>query len=321
MKPDYKILANNRDITQLIKDNFVSLSLNDNDGIKNDALTIKLNNENNHLKLPKKGVELTLHLGYENDLYPKGSFEIDEIKVSGHPDVLTIIAKGSRINKSLKIRRSHTYENTTIGELVDTIAKRNNMVSKVSEFLRDIEITHLNQVSESDQNLLTRLKQNYDAEFKSISSTIVFYQKDDFKKIGGTNLKPIVIKKSDCLKYNISQTDSSKYESVIAKFRDLDVAVVKKVQIGLGSPAFIIKEVFASVDEAKQKASTKYNDLLRSVVSAELTCIGNAKIAGEHEIILKDFHSDIQTNFKCVSSSHTIDNNGYQTSFKIVNKK
>ena len=195
------------------------------------------------------------------------------------------------------------------------------MTAKVSAFLRDIAITHLNQTNESDQNLLSRLKRNYDAEFKSLSSNLLFYRKDDFKATSGSVLKPVIVDKTNCTSFDFEQTDRSKYEAVSATWRDVSASEVKKVLIGAGEPVFAIKELFANEQEATDRATTKYNDLLRGRITGNLTCVGNALIAGEFEIILSGFRSQLQTNFKCVSSIHRIDNSGYLTSFKVVNKK
>ena len=180
---------------------------------------------------------------------------------------------------------------------------------------------HLNQVYESDQTLLSRLKRNYDAEFKSISSNLLFYKKDDFKSTSGTLLTPVVLDKSDCLSFDFEQTDRSKYEAVSAQWRDVDASEVKKILVGKGEPIFAIKEVFANNQEAIDRATTKFNDLQRGRITGNLTCVGNPKIMGEFEIILTGFRSQLQTKFKCESSTHKIDNNGYLTSLKVVNKK
>lgn len=319
MKPNYQILANGSIVN--FSGRLLSLILNDNEGYKNDTLTITLDDRDNAINLTKTGDELEVRLGYGNDLFNKGSFEVDAIKVSGSPDTITIIAKGSRVNNSLKLRRTQTYTNTTVSEVLETIAKRNGMNAKVSEFLREIEITHLNQTNESDQNLLSRLKRNYDAEFKSLSSNLLFYLKDDFKATSGSALKPVVVNKFDCHSFDFEQTDRSKYETVSAKWHDVSASEVKEVFVGSGDPIFAIKELFANEQEARDRATTKYHDLLRGRITGNLICVGNALIAGEFEIILNGFHLQLQTNFKCVSSIHRIDNNGYSTSFKVVNKK
>lgn len=319
MNPNYQIISKGSVVD--FAGRFLSLTLSDNEGYKNDTLTITLDDRNNAIDLPKTGDELEVRLGYDNDLYNKGSFEVDAIKISGSPDVITIVAKGSRVNSSLKIRRTQTYNNTTVGGVLETIAKRSGMNAKVSQLLLDIEITHLNQTNESDQNLLSRLKRNYDAEFKSLSSNLLFYLKDDFKATSSSALNPVIVNKSDCSSFEFEQTDRSKYSAVIAKWHDVAASEVKEILVGNGNPVLTIKELFANEQEAIDRATTKFNDLLRGKVTGNLTCVGNALIAGEFEIILNGFRSQLQTHFKCVSSTHRIDNNGYSTSFQVVNKK
>jgi phage protein D len=237
------------------------------------------------------------------------------------PDTITIVAKGSRVNGSLKLRRTLTYFDTTVGEVLDAVAGRSGMAARVSADLRGIKIKHLNQVNESDQNLLSRLKRFYDAEFKSVDSNLLFYLKDDFKKVSGEQLEVVVIDKMDCTRFAFEQTDRSKYQAVSAKWRDVSASEVKEVLVGSGQPVFVVKELFSTQQEANDRATTKYNNLLRGTVTGDLTCIGNPLIAGEFEIVLTGFRAALQTNFKCVSTVHTIDNNGYLTSLKVVNKK
>lgn len=319
MKPNFKLLADSQDITATIKSRFISLMLSDNNGFENDTLTIVVDDRNNEVALPRTGVEIECWLGYADDLYNKGSFEVDEVVESGLPETITITAKGSRINKSLKQQRTHTYNNVTLGALVATIAMRNGMDAKVSEFLAGIDIEQLNQVNETDLNLLTRLQNNYDAKFKTASSVLLFYLKDDFKMTSGEALKPIVIGKSDCSRWSFSQTDRAKFDAVSAKWRDTSAGQTKQVQIGSGDSVHLLKAIFASQEEAKERATSKYNDLLRGRISGSLSTVGNPKIASEFEIKLKGFRRDL--NFKCESCTHSLDVGGYKTSINLLNKQ
>jgi phage protein D len=319
VRPNFKLLAGNKDITAAFKKRFISLTLSDNNGFENDTLSIVIDDRNNELELPKAGIEIECWLGYDDDLYNKGSFEVDEIIESGAPETIMIIAKGSNINKSLKQSQTHTFENINLGTLVNTIAKRNGMSAKVSEFLTSIEIVQLNQSNETDLNFLTKLANYYDAKFKAISSVLLFYLKDDFKKTSGEALTPIVINKHDCSSWHFSETDRSKYDSVIAKWRDNDAGKIRSVKIGTGDIIYSLKSVSASAGEAENKATSKYNDLLRGTIKGSLSVIGNPKIASEFEIELKGFRRKLK--LKCESCTHTLNDSGYKTSLEMINKK
>ena len=318
MKPNYIILADDEDVTAAIKERFISLTLSDNNGFENDTLKIKIDDTNNKVKTPRKGVELTVWLGYGNDLYNKGSFEVDEVTSSGMPETIEIVAKGSNINKSLKKPRQHTYNDITLGGILNTVATRNGMRAEISDFLSGINIEQFNQVNETDLNLLTRLSTYYDAKFKAASGVLLFFLKDDFKTTSSEALEPVIINKRECSDWSFKETDRSKYDAVIAKWRDTDAAETKEVQVGSGDDIFSISTLFASAEEANNRANTKYNDLMRARAKGSLSTVGNPKIASEFEIKLVGFR---YKEFKCESCTHTLDRNGYTTQVQLINKK
>lgn len=318
VNPNYKIIVDNKDISAVIDRHFISLTLQDEDGSKNDILSIVLNNESDNIEPPRTGVSMAVWLGYGDDLVAKGAFEVDEIISSGHPQTITIIAKGSRVNKSLKIQRDFTYQDITLGALVNRVAKRNDMTARISEFLKDINIRYTKQSAESDQSLLYRLSRNYDAKYKSIDGTILFYLKDDFNKVDGEALAPIFIDFSNIINYKISQTDRSKYNTVVAKFRDIDTAIVKQVRIGSDEPIFTMKEIYANQAEATERAKTKYNNLLRGRSRGSITIVGNAFVASEYKLIVSNAVRSLSGDFKIDSCTHNIGKNGYRTTAKLV---
>ena len=321
MTPDFRITTGDTDLTNRLRSRLTKLVLTDNDGFKNDTLMLVLDNRSPALPLPRTGVELSVELGYTDALTFKGGFEVDEVALSSPPATLTIIAKGSKINPALKIRRTHTYEHITIGTLVETIARRSYMLAHVSASLAAVNLVYLKQASQSDQHLLAELAENYDGKYKASAGRLLFYAKDDFKKISGEALKPVVIKPSDCLDWRINMSDRSNYGTVIAKWRNNEAAEIKRLHVGEGEPVYEMKAVFADETDAKTRAQTKYNELLRGKVKGTFTVVGNAAIAGEYEVVLAGFGQTLlETAYKCTEAVHTIDNNGYRTQFKVVNK-
>ncbi|MDE1464775.1 hypothetical protein [Spartinivicinus poritis] len=71
----YKILANRKDITQLIADRLIKLTVQDEAGVKSDAVTIELDNRDQTIQLPKTGAELEVWL---QGVY-KGLYVVDEL--------------------------------------------------------------------------------------------------------------------------------------------------------------------------------------------------------------------------------------------------
>ena len=101
-RPEWRLLANQTDITATIRERLVSLRYTDEAGIESDMLEIQLadHDPQHPLRLPPTGAELVLHLGYEGGLKKIGLFVADELELSGPPNVMTIRARAAPFDES-----------------------------------------------------------------------------------------------------------------------------------------------------------------------------------------------------------------------------
>ncbi|GEM_PF-6713005 len=72
-----------------------------------------------------------------------------------------------------------------------------------------------------------------------------------------------------------------KYQSVKAYWHSLDDAERMPVTVGSGDPCFCIGGTSATLEQARAKAQSKYDQLQRGTASLSLTTGGNPKIAAE----------------------------------------
>lgn len=101
MQPVFKILANNDNVTELIKERLIRLSITDEIGFVSDAATIVIDNHDDQVEVPARGAELEVYLGYDVDALVKmGKFMVDEVELSGRrtksalqPALLTLLRK------------------------------------------------------------------------------------------------------------------------------------------------------------------------------------------------------------------------------------
>ncbi|EGS9112881.1 phage late control D family protein, partial [Salmonella enterica] len=158
LAPAFMLTLNSQDITSNFSDRLISLTMTDNRGFEADQLDIELDDTDGKVELPLRGAVLTLWLGWQGSaLLNKGDFTVDEIEHRGAPDTLTIRARSADFRGTLNSRREESWHDTTLGELVSTIAKRNKLTASVADSLKQIPVPHIDQSQESDAVFLTRL--------------------------------------------------------------------------------------------------------------------------------------------------------------------
>ncbi|MFK7865885.1 MAG: hypothetical protein AB8B77_00420, partial [Alphaproteobacteria bacterium] len=164
MRPIFKLTANNENITDLIQDRLLSLTVTDQAGIESDMLTINLDDRDHKIALPVHGAELECWIGYDHaPLDYMGLYTVDELELSAPPATMIIRAHAANMRASLKSKRHQSYGNLTMGDLVSAIASRHGLTPKINQALASIHHQNIIQQDESDLNLLTRLAQENDA--------------------------------------------------------------------------------------------------------------------------------------------------------------
>ncbi|MEE9358423.1 hypothetical protein [Candidatus Vondammii sp. HM_W22] len=170
MTPAYRIIADQQDITAIIRDRLISLHVTDKTGLVSDTAETTLDDRNSAIEIPRTGALLEIYMGYqETGLYRMGSYTVDEVELTGLPNTMRIRAKAADMRQSLKSCKLRSWDDITLGDLVATIAAEHGLIPRVGEFLDAIHIPHLDQTYESDMHLLTRLAK---AIPHSISETI-----------------------------------------------------------------------------------------------------------------------------------------------------
>ena len=131
------------DITQRIEKRLISLTLTDNRGFEADQLDIELDDADGQLQLPRRGVQLTLALGWQGEpLISKGSYTVDEIEHTGAPDKLVLRARSADFRETLNTRREKSWHKTTVGDMVKEIAAGHKLDPALGEDMAKMAIDH-----------------------------------------------------------------------------------------------------------------------------------------------------------------------------------
>lgn len=265
-RPQFKIVANGQDITTAIEQSFSELTITDVSGDKADKLSIKLDGSKIS-KLPTKKAALQVSLGFNNRLYKQGTFYINDIGERGFPEVVTITATsvplgGKELGTSIQTQRTQSWDEVTISDVLTTVAKRNNLTPIINEELGAIAIEHLDQTSESDMALMSRLSRQYGGVNKVADENWLFLKVGEGKNASGTKTLPVYpITKASCSTYQFNSNSRTEVSSVVAKWHNAETGENGIETSGAGEPSFEIVYPFPTQEEAKAAAEAKARGL------------------------------------------------------------
>lgn len=336
-------------IIDSLNDRFLSISIVDNAGFQNDRMSLSIDDRvkqgSGYIKLPVRGDKLTVQMGYQEggpmyqptDMMPMGTFIIDEIEVEMSPDTVHIHSHAVDTNGLFKQARSKSFHRTTIGKIVEDCAQYCGLPAGVHKDIKDIEITHEDQIMQSTAEFLRVFGERNDAIVKVVKGKILFGPKSKLHEIEGIKeiIRPKVeLHKTDFLPGTARYTSQgkSKYAEVWAEYQTPDAkhthgAYHIKIQDVIGAdsadssegvvaPTAIYKVpgLFSDEKEAKAACISKMRMLALSECGFGFSCIGNPKITAESQIKIKGMRPGVMPTWNAIRVTHTLDNSGFKTS-------
>lgn len=314
MRPSFRILANQQDITDTIRDRLLSLRITDEAGNQSDTVELQLDDRDTKIQWPSHGAELDISLGTDqNQLTRMGLYIVDDIEHSGPPNTITVRGKAADMRASIKAPKTRSWDSITLGALVQTIAGEHGLSAKISEQLASIAIEHIDQSNESDLHLLTRLARQHGAVSKPVSGFLVFVLKGEAKSATGQQLPLVEIPKHQISRHRMTQAERGKYQSVKAYWHDNDTAEKQSVLVGDGEPVFAIRHTYNDAQEATRAASAKLQSLLRGTATLSLTLLGRPELQAEGKFRIAGIRDPVDGEWVINRVEHQLDSSGLQT--------
>ena len=150
---------------------------------------------------------------------------------------------------TIKEKRNKSYDNITLKQLAQLIAKRNGLKAKSDV---EIKVKHIAQANKSDLQLLTDLAKEYNLIFQIKNDTILLLLKKD------SDLLPtFYIQESETESYNLHTNTRAKYKSCKAVWHDPKSGKKKEIVEGKGTPQILLSGHFKNEADAKAKAKAK----------------------------------------------------------------
>ncbi len=144
----FRILADGTDVTANFQDRLISLTLIDEVGQNADQAEIVVDDRDYMIALPQTGAKLQIALGFVAERVEIGTYVVDEVSGAFGPDSLTISARAVDMTGSIRARKTRTWTDVTIADIVAKIAAEEGLEAQVSDSLKARFHAWLAQTSE-----------------------------------------------------------------------------------------------------------------------------------------------------------------------------
>lgn len=322
-EPAYKVTVDGQDITSILSSRLISLSLTDEAGVKSDAVEITLSDHlpNARLKIPPKGAEITVALGYKFHTKEMGLFIADSVEVSGPPDQMRIRGTASVHGQTtsgktaLTEQKARSWEDgTTIATLLQTVAGEHGLEPAVSASLASITLPHIDQIDESDINLLTRIARDYDAIAKPGGGKLVIAKRGESLTVAGEAMPTIALRPGQVSRWRMQSSLRAAAGKVVAVHRDQDQNKDIDATSGEGTPVRRLKQRFATPEAAQKAADAAFRRAARAGNQLQIELPGNPDLVAEARLVLEGFRPGVNGEWLITRVQHQVGSGGYRCS-------
>lgn len=322
IKPEFRVLANGGDITALVNDRLISMAYTDEAGMESDVLEIALSDHDpaNPLRIPPKGAELELFMGYDGLAQRVGLFICDEIELSGEPGEMNIRARAAPYDKSpkgkanLQSQKTRSWpKGTKLGDMVAKIAKEHGLEPAVSKSLKAIPLPHIDQADESNINLLVRVAKKYDAVVKPAGGKLVLAKRGESKTVSGGQLPVAIVTLNEKTRWRMLQASRDTGGLVVAYYHATKAAKRHEVKVGSGEPVRRLKMYFPTKEMALAAAKAEHSKRERGTSTLQLSLPGRPSVVAEAKLALVGWHPDVPVDWIIKRVAHRITPGGGYT--------
>lgn len=295
--PIIQLTADSEPLNDAVMARLMTVSITDNKHLDADELSITLDDHDGALELPKRGVRLQCWMGFtDSGVHDMGTFVVDSSEWSGTPDTISIKAKSADFKSALKSGHSESYHNKTLGEIADTVARRQQLELSIKPDLATINVGHVDQTDESDINLLTRLCHLYGAVVNIKNGKLLIFTAHANISSSGHALDLTIITRQtgDSFRYSVEDRQGD-YDNVSASYQDKSDAKRKTVDTkGETSKTKKLKGNYKSKEAATAAAHAEEKRIKEQQAKFSITtAYAYPAITTESPITLQRFKAEI----------------------------
>lgn len=317
MRVAFQIKADGEDVTALLLDRLLGLTITDEAGTNSDSARIVIDDRHYRVELPETGAELEIAIGFrETGLMDMGTFVVDEITGEGPVDQMTIHAKAADMRGGIRARRTRNWDSVTLQDIAATIAGDHGLSPAVAPALRDRFYAYAAQTAESDLNFLSRLAADLDATAKPANGRLVIVERGAGRDADGEEIPVVRLGRTDLADWSWKVTGRGRYGTVEAEWAELGTAETHTVTAGDQEPVLRLRHRYPNEEEAQRAADAALTRSKRASgrLGGSLGGFYGALLA-EGRIELAGIKPELTGEWGLTRVTHVLDRNGLITSF------
>lgn len=319
--PIYRLEVDGNDISPLVVDRLISLSIKDNRGLVVDSVDIDLDDSDGQLEIPPEGAIIQVWIGWSNTgLVDKGKYKVESVTHRGAPDVLSISAFSNDVSEGLKQKRERSFSNKTIQVIFETVGAEYALKTIVHDTLANRVISYIAQ-NESDANLITRIADEHDAIATVKNGHLILLPRGTSQTVSGLPLPTAQIFRSDGDGHNYTTgTGTDRITGVKAFYYDTGKS--KKLYVVIGDNEDNLKEIrYVHRDKktAELAAQAEYNRCKRASQKLSYTfAFGQPSLIPEQEFVFTGLKPQIDDIIWLGTNvTHNLTDSGFTTSVEL----
>ncbi|HFP5351382.1 TPA: contractile injection system protein, VgrG/Pvc8 family [Escherichia coli] len=328
-KPNFYIAADDVNITEKIRKGLINITLTDYGGSSKQTDEIRVAIVSETLKIPARGVKITLGLGFGNQIIDKGVYVVDGASSGGEPRVVDFTAKAAPMNaakgaKTVQSKKTRSWIDQTVGDIVAKIASDNGLNPRVSTRFADTKIEHIDKIGESDMHFMSRLATRFDAVSKPAGGYWIFLPRGKGESVSGAPLQHYTLKRAGNSSWGYSRNGQSgdsggggenPEPTYLIKYHDTATGQIKELRTGSGGdPVIEWPAVEPSLDAAKEAAPGLKGGAAKKEFSMTYSCpatLDLIALTAECKVTTEGFGSEEDREWTINTLSLTLAENGF----------
>ncbi|RPE72551.1 hypothetical protein EDC62_0242 [Tibeticola sediminis] len=330
MRPVFYLYSTDgADITGTLMERTTRLTVVDAEGLASDSLEVELDDRGQSVQLPAVGDKVRLLLGYmEQSTIPTiGDFIVDEVRLSGPPLSIAFSAKGADlVNTALKAPLIDDGDDRTLADLARRIAEKHRLTAHIHPDAERIELGHIDQQTESDMALLTRLARARDWTLRLDADRLILRPHASALPPGreAADWTPPLhrIDARRITRYDYTTNARHRYGKVRAWSYDPDTGRRYPIEVGDGehadAPTLDLRHDAKTEDDARAAAEARLRQLRRASGSLTLELPGDTRLLAGHHVLVTGLSEPVGGQWVIQRAEHTLDAQGLRTRIECV---
>ncbi|AZB68227.1 phage late control D family protein [Cereibacter sphaeroides] len=328
-KPAFRVTVNGSNATQLFLPRVSSITISDTAGVQSDSCEIVLTDHipMMPIQIPPAGAEIEIALGYLFAAQVVGSYVVDEIEVSGPPGQMRITGYGAAFGSSdggknpLTEAKTRSWpDQTTVKAMVDKIAGDSGFKSVVSAEAAKVKLPHIDQIDESDANLLTRVAREYGLIFKPAGLSLVMCKPGESTSASGQPLPTVALTPKQVTRWSVRISRREAAGKVVAAYRNFGSSEPIEIEVD-GAPEGVagsaqtkrLRKIYPNEAAARQAAEAEAARGKRKAVTLTLQLPGRADLMAEGRVALAGFRQGVDGVWLITRVQHSVSSAGWSS--------